>query len=70
MDSIILLSKKVCLEKILDRDFLVVKWLRLHLPMLGVGRAKIPHACGQKKQNIKQKQYCNKINKSFKNGPR
>ena len=44
MDSIILLSKKVCLEKILDRDFLVVEWLRLHLPMLGVGRAKIPHA--------------------------
>jgi len=24
---------------------------------------------GQKKQNIKQKQYCNKYNKDFKNGP-
>ena len=24
---------------------------------------------GQKNQNIKQKQYCNKVNKDFKNGP-
>ena len=31
--------------------------------------AKIPHASGPKNQNIKQKQYCNKINKDFKNGP-
>ena len=31
--------------------------------------AKIPHACGQKNQNIKQKQYCNEFNKDFKNGP-
>ena len=36
----------------------------------GVGRgAKIPHASGPKNQNIKQKQYCNKFNKDFKNGP-
>ena len=28
-------------------------------------RAKVPHA----NQNIKQKQYCNKFNKDFKNGP-
>ena len=28
-------------------------------------RRKIPHA----NQNIKQKQYCNKFNKDFKNGP-
>ena len=28
-------------------------------------RGKIPHA----NQNIKQKQYCNKFNKYFKNGP-
>ena len=28
-------------------------------------RGKIPHA----NQNIKQKQYCNKFNKDFKNGP-
>ena len=31
--------------------------------------AKITHAWGGKKQNIKQKQYCNKFNKDFKNGP-
>ena len=33
--------------------------------------AKIPHASRPEKtkQNIKQKQYCNKINKDFKNGP-
>ena len=27
---------------------------------------KIPHASGPKKQNIKQKQYCNKFNKDLK----
>ena len=41
-------------------------------------RAKIPHALRPKRkttktktkhQNIKQKQYCNKFNKDFKNGP-
>ena len=31
--------------------------------------AKIPHASWPKKQNIKQKQYCNKLNKDFKSGP-
>ena len=31
--------------------------------------AKIPHALGPKNQNIKQKQYCKKFNKDFKNGP-
>ena len=31
--------------------------------------AKIPRALGPKNQNIKQKQYCNKFNKDFKNGP-
>ena len=31
---------------------------------------KIPHASMPKNQNIKQKQYCNKINENFKNGPR
>ena len=29
----------------------------------------IPHAGGPKKQNIKQKQYCNKFHKDLKNGP-
>ena len=32
--------------------------------------AEIPHASWPKNQNIKQKQYCNKFNKDFKNGPR
>ena len=31
--------------------------------------AKIPHASWPENQNIKQKQYCNKFNKDFKNGP-
>ena len=31
--------------------------------------AKIPHASRPKNQIIKQKQYCNKFNKDFKNGP-
>ena len=30
---------------------------------------KIPHASRPKNQNIKQKQYCNRFNKDFKNGP-
>ena len=29
--------------------------------------AKIPHPSGPKNQNIKQKLYCNKLNKDFKN---
>ena len=31
--------------------------------------AKIPHASWPKNQNVKQKQYCKKFNKNFKNGP-
>ena len=31
---------------------------------------KIPHASRPKNQNIKQKQYCNRVNKDFKNCPR
>ena len=31
--------------------------------------AKIPHAWRPRNQHIKQKQYCNKLNKNFKNGP-
>ena len=31
--------------------------------------AKFPHALQPKNQNIKQKQYCNKFSKDFKNGP-
>ena len=36
--------------------------------ILGWG-AKILHALQPKKQNIKQKQYCSKFNKDFKNDP-
>ena len=54
------------------RTFLTVQWLRLHLPMQEVWvqspvrelRSHMPH--GQKLQNIKQKQYCNKFNKDIK----
>ena len=31
--------------------------------------AKFPHALWPKNQKIRQKQYCNKFNKDFKNGP-
>ena len=31
--------------------------------------AKNPHTLWPKNQHIKQKQYCNKLNKDFKNGP-
>ena len=31
--------------------------------------AKIPYASRPKNQNMKQKQYCDKFNKDFKNGP-
>ena len=31
-------------------------------------RTKFPHVWGQKKKDIKQKQYCKKFNKDFKNG--
>ena len=54
---------------------LAVQWLRLRLPMQGVQvqsldrelRSHMPHH--QKTKNIRQKQYCNKFNKDFKNGP-
>ena len=32
-------------------------------------RTKVSYSSGSKSQNIKQKQYCNKINKDFKNDP-
>ena len=37
-------------------------------PIPGWG-AKIPYASWPKNQNRKQNQYCNKLNKDFKNGP-
>ena len=53
----------------------MVQWLRPCLLRQGgagsipVGGAKIPHALWPKKKDIKQKQYYNKFNKDFKNGP-
>ena len=55
---------------------LAVQWLRFCLPMRGSASsipgwgAETPHAsCPRKtKQNIKQKQYCNKFKKGFKKG--
>ena len=55
--------------------FLVVQWLRLHIPMQGGvssipgWRAKIKHALRSKNQNIRQKQYFNKLYEDFKNSP-
>ena len=50
----------------------MVQWFKLLPPMqvrslVGELRSYMPW--GQKKQNIKLKQYCNKLNKDFKNGP-
>ena len=56
---------------------LEVQLLRLHRPMQGTqGRSLVKELrshthmpWGQKSENVKQKQYCNKLNKDFKNGP-
>ena len=53
---------------------LAVQRLRLPFKAEGVGLipgqgAEIPDALWPKNQNIKQKQYCYKFNKDFKNGP-
>ena len=53
----------------------LIQWLRLHLPMQGVQVLSLvrdlrSHMIGSpKNQNVKQKQYCNKFNKDFKNCP-
>ena len=53
---------------------LAVQWLGLCLPMQGVqvwslvGELRSHISRGQKSQNKKQKQYCNKFNKHYKNG--
>ena len=50
------------------RDFLVLLWFRLHLPMQGLQvqflRSHMPH--GQENQNTRQKQCCNKLSKDLK----
>ena len=50
----------------------MVKILPSHAEGVGLTpgqEAKIPHTLRPKTQNIKQKQYCNKVNEDFKNGP-
>ena len=50
----------------------MVKILPSHAEGVGLNpgqEAKIPHTLRPKTQNIKQKQYCNKFNEDFKNGP-
>ena len=57
------------------QDFIdgpVVKTLPFNAGGLGLipgWGAKSPHASRPKNHNIKQKQYCNKFHKDFKNGP-
>ena len=50
---------------------LVVQWLRLCFPVQSIPDwvARIPHTLWSKNPKVKQKQYCNKFNKDFKNGP-
>ena len=64
---------KGCLKPSTSRNFLSGQWLYLHLSMQGVWvwslvgelRSHMPH--GWKDQKHKQKQYCNRFNKHFKN---
>ena len=71
----IILSTQKCL-KVNDWEFpggSVVKILPSNARGKGLipsWEVKIPYASQPGKQNIKQKQYCNKFNKSFRNGPR
>ena len=73
-NSLVLFFKCNTLKSFLGIS-LPVQRLRLCLSMEGsVGLilcqgVKIPHASQPKNENIKQKQYWNKFNKHFKNGP-
>ena len=48
------------------KTLLSMLWVQVG-SLVGKLRSHMPH--GQKNQSIKQKQYCNKLNKNFKNGP-
>ena len=71
--------QKFCSMKSMKRHegtSLVVRRLKLHLSPFNAGNPgsvpgwdKIPYALWPKNRNIKQKQYCNKFNNHFKNGP-
>ena len=60
------------IRKLFYGTFLVVQWLRLHIPMQQlwarslVGELRFPHALWPKNQNKEQKQYCNKFNTDLK----
>ena len=68
------LTLQLNFQKILFWTSLVVQHLTLCLPMQWVqvqslvGETEIPGLTAEK-QNIKQKQYCNRFNKDFRNGP-
>jgi len=48
------------------KTLLPMQWVQVG-SLVGKLRSHMPH--GQKNQSIKKKQYCNKCNKNFKNGP-
>ena len=60
-------------RKIPSGTSLMVQWLRLCLLIQGVRVRSLTQDLrshiGASNQNIKQKQYCNKFSKNFKNGP-
>ena len=62
------------IKNVWEGTSLEIQSLKTLPPIKGVqiqslGGAKIPHASQPKNQNTKQKQYCNKFNKDFENGP-
>ena len=67
-------AHKICIKKSWAGTCLVVQWIRLHLPVREmwvqflVRELRFHTPCGQKTKT-EQKQYCNRVNKDFKNGP-
>ena len=69
LDHLVVPKRKEAMETTRVGTSLAVQWLKLRLPMQGVGLILVPkilHVLGSKNQNIKQEQYCNKFNKDFK----
>ena len=66
---------KLAIKIYLRRDFPGGRWLYLHFPVQGakvcfpIREVKSHMAWRPERQNLKQKQYYNKFNKDFKNGP-
>ena len=67
--------RKLAIKIYLRRDFPGGRWLYLHFPVQGakvcfpIREVKSHMAWRPERQNLKQKQYYNKFNKDFKNGP-